>query len=61
MISRSQFEKNEGPIMSITCNVQELAMQFSTMSINRWTTPSVIHQIVPMQRYLFCFDGVAEA
>lgn len=47
--------------MSITCDVQELAMQFSTMSLNHWTTPSGIHQIVHMQRYLFGFDRVAEA
>lgn len=47
--------------MSLTCDVQELAMQFSAMILNRRTTPSVINQIVPMQRYLFGFDGVAEA
>lgn len=38
--------------MSFTCNVQELAMQFSAMILN--------HRII-MQRYLFGFDGVTEA
>lgn len=47
--------------MSFTCDVQELAMQFSAISLNCWTTPSVIRQIVPMQRHLFGLDGVAEA
>lgn len=41
--------------MSFTCDVQELAMQLSTMILNRWT-PSVIYRILPMQRYLPGFD-----
>lgn len=61
MISRIQFKKNESPIMSFTCDVQELAMQFSTMILNHRITPSVINRIGPMQRYLIGFDGVAEA
>lgn len=48
-------------MMSFTCDVQELAMQFPIMILNRWTTPSDIHQIMSMQRYLLGFDGVAEA
>lgn len=47
--------------MSFTCDVQELAVQFSTMILNRRITPSVINRIGPMQRYLIGFDGVAEA
>lgn len=56
-----QFEKNVSPIMSFTCDMQELAMQFSAMILNRRTTPSIINQLVPVQGYLFGFDGVAEA
>lgn len=41
--------------MSFTCDVQELAMQFSAISLNCWTTRNII------QRDLFGFDGVAEA
>lgn len=61
MISRIQVGKKGSPIMSFTCDVQELAMQFSAMSLNCWTTRNIIHQIVLMQRDLFGFDGVAEA
>lgn len=47
--------------MSFTCDVQELAMQFSAMILNRRTTPSVINEFVAVQGYLFGFNGVAEA